>query len=140
MIRYLFDTDHLGLFERSDPPVMRRFFALPIGDVATSAVSAFEMLRGRVDQLGKATLKPVQRVLAFHYLSVSLWTLQQFTILPYDPAAENRFNGLSYLRTKVGAQDPRIAAIALVHNLTLVTANTVHFRNVPGLTLEDWSV
>jgi tRNA(fMet)-specific endonuclease VapC len=34
--------------------------------------------------------------------------------------------------------DLMIAAVALVHNLTLVTNNTADFEHVPGLRLEDW--
>jgi tRNA(fMet)-specific endonuclease VapC len=34
--------------------------------------------------------------------------------------------------------DLLIAAVALVHNLTLVTHNTADFRNIPGLRLDDW--
>ena len=32
------------------------------------------------------------------------------------------------------------ASIALVHNLTLVTHNTVDYQNITGLRLEDWMV
>ena len=38
----------------------------------------------------------------------------------------------------IGAYDLLIAAIALAHNLTLVTHNTSEFSRVPGLRLEDW--
>ena len=31
-----------------------------------------------------------------------------------------------------------IGSVALHHDLTLVTHNTVDFRNIPGLHLEDW--
>jgi predicted nucleic acid-binding protein len=31
-----------------------------------------------------------------------------------------------------------IAATALVHGLTLVTHNTRHFQNLPGLEVADW--
>ena len=34
--------------------------------------------------------------------------------------------------------DLLIAAIALTHNLTLVTHNISEFSRVPGLTIEDW--
>ena len=34
--------------------------------------------------------------------------------------------------------DLMIAAVALVHDLTLVTNNTKDFQNIPGLRLEDW--
>lgn len=38
----------------------------------------------------------------------------------------------------VSRLDLQIAAVALVHDLTLVTNNTRDFENIPGLTLEDW--
>ena len=38
----------------------------------------------------------------------------------------------------IGPNDLLIASIALVHGLTLVTHNTSEFRNVDGLSLEDW--
>ncbi len=31
-----------------------------------------------------------------------------------------------------------IAAVALVHNLTLVTHSTADYQNVSGLRLDDW--
>jgi tRNA(fMet)-specific endonuclease VapC len=31
-----------------------------------------------------------------------------------------------------------IGAVALVHNLTLITHNTSDFQNIPGLPLDDW--
>ena len=38
----------------------------------------------------------------------------------------------------VSAVDLMIAAVAVVHNLTLVTHNTAHFQNVPNLRTGDW--
>jgi tRNA(fMet)-specific endonuclease VapC len=40
--------------------------------------------------------------------------------------------------TPIGSYDLQIAAIALAHNLTLVTHNTREFIRVEGLQLEDW--
>jgi len=39
---------------------------------------------------------------------------------------------------EVSTTDLMIAAVALVHQLTLVTHNTADFQNIPGLPLEDW--
>ena len=38
------------------------------------------------------------------------------------------------------AADLLIGATALVHDLTLVTHNTRHYTNVPGLSQADWLV
>lgn len=38
----------------------------------------------------------------------------------------------------MGGPDLMIACVALEHDLTLVTHNTVDFQNIPGLRLEDW--
>jgi tRNA(fMet)-specific endonuclease VapC len=40
--------------------------------------------------------------------------------------------------TPIGPYDSQIAAIALVHGLTVVTHNTAEFARVPELKLEDW--
>jgi tRNA(fMet)-specific endonuclease VapC len=40
----------------------------------------------------------------------------------------------------VSVPDLMIAAVALVHDMTLVTHNTVDFKCVPNLHLEDWLV
>jgi tRNA(fMet)-specific endonuclease VapC len=39
----------------------------------------------------------------------------------------------------IGERDLIIAATALAHGLTAVTANTSEFGRVPGLAVEDWS-
>jgi tRNA(fMet)-specific endonuclease VapC len=36
--------------------------------------------------------------------------------------------------------DLRIASIALVTQATLLSRNLRHFRRVPGLTVQDWTV
>ena len=38
----------------------------------------------------------------------------------------------------IGGEDIQIAATAITRQLILVTRNTRHFQNVPGLRLEDW--
>jgi tRNA(fMet)-specific endonuclease VapC len=40
--------------------------------------------------------------------------------------------------TPIGAHDTWIAAICLVHQLTLVTDNVREFQRVPGLSVENW--
>ena len=60
--------------------------------------------------------------------------------MSFTVACEARNQLLRRLRLKVGSQDLRIAAVALVHQLTLITRNRRDFAQVPDLKLEDWSV
>jgi tRNA(fMet)-specific endonuclease VapC len=53
--------------------------------------------------------------------------------------AEIRFQ-LESLGTPIGPYDLQIAAIALVHQCTLVTNNISEFGRVPNLILEDWQL
>jgi tRNA(fMet)-specific endonuclease VapC len=49
---------------------------------------------------------------------------------------------VSDLRTqdiRIGTQDLRIAAMAVVHDTTLVTRNARDVAQTPGLVIEDWS-
>lgn len=60
--------------------------------------------------------------------------------LPFNEESARQFATLKRLRLKVGSQDLLIASIVLVHKATLLTRNSRHFSQVPGLLIEDWSV
>lgn len=62
---------------------------------------------------------------------------RQFRSLTLDEAAAEHAD-LTAQGLRIGPYDTLIAAIALVHNLTLVTHNTRECGRVPGLRLEDW--
>ena len=70
--------------------------------------------------------------------------LAPYVLLPFDIAAADEFakirHHLESRGTPIGPYDLQIAAIALVHGLTLVTHNTSEFSRVPGLVLEDWEL
>jgi tRNA(fMet)-specific endonuclease VapC len=68
--------------------------------------------------------------------------LEQLEILPFDRESAEHFGRLRALLSRTGVTvdsiDLMIASIALAHDLTLVTNNTKHFVNVPGLRLANW--
>lgn len=75
--------------------------------------------------------------------AVVLSTLKPYKSLPFDNAAAERYatirDRLEARGETIGGNDYLIAAIALVHDLTVVTNNS-EFRCVDGLRVEDWSV
>lgn len=68
--------------------------------------------------------------------------LQEVAVLDFDSACAEEFGklqgGLLQQGMTVSVADLMIAAVALVHNLTLVTHNTADYQNIPGLRLDDW--
>jgi tRNA(fMet)-specific endonuclease VapC len=63
-------------------------------------------------------------------------------LLSYDDGSAREFGrvrgGLLRKGLSVCSVDLMIAAVALAHNLTLVTHNTRDYQYIPGLRLEDW--
>jgi tRNA(fMet)-specific endonuclease VapC len=68
--------------------------------------------------------------------------LLQLPTLSWTPQAADRYGLLKDAHrrsgTPIGEIDTQIAAHALAEGLTLVTHNTRHFDQVPGLQIEDW--
>jgi tRNA(fMet)-specific endonuclease VapC len=68
--------------------------------------------------------------------------LADVRVLDFDHACAEQFGktrgSLLQKGVSVPTADMMIAAVALVHNLTLVTHNTSDFQNIPGLRLDDW--
>ena len=70
--------------------------------------------------------------------------LSPFASLPFDDQCARR---CAEVRAKlervgrvIGPHDLQIAAVALQHQLTLVTHNTREFSRIAGLKLDDWEV
>jgi tRNA(fMet)-specific endonuclease VapC len=137
MLQYLFDTDHLTLFQRGHVPLRRRLALQPPGAVGISVVAMEESLRGRLAQLARAGDGPT-RIRDYALLAETIHVFLQFPIVSYEQPAEGWFQQLRTIR--IGTQDRKIGAIALANQLVLVTRNRRDFARIPGLTLEDWSV
>src|SRR5438093_8812102 len=68
--------------------------------------------------------------------------LEDVRVLDFDHACAERFGKVRGTLLRQGISIPTadlmIGAVALVHDLTLVTNNTADFKNIPGLRLDDW--
>ena len=74
------------------------------------------------------------------WLEVSEALFRQLIIVPYDVAAIRELTRLQNHKTakSIGRADLLVASVALANRATLVTRNLRHFRQVPGLDLENW--
>ncbi len=132
-MRYLLDTDiciyYINGFK---PKVRENLHQHRAADIVVSAITKCEMYAGSSGSRYPARSRAEQDVF-----------LRQFVSLPFDDRAADRYGDIYAALKRDGILieeiDIQIAAIALVHNLTLVTHNTRHFNRVPQLSIEDWA-
>jgi len=120
----LIDTDVLIWHLRGLPKATQRLDRLPT--LTISAITWLELLQG---MRNRTELVAVQKSL----------TLRHTERLPLTPAITDRAVLLmENLSLSHGLQlgDALIAATALEHQLTMLTANVKHFTAIDGLTLE----
>src|SRR6266850_1811261 len=97
MLRFLFDTDHLTLFERLHPPLRSRLASLRSDELGISAISVEEALRGRLAKLSRARDGP-GRIQGYRKLVETVLMVQQFPIVAYDQTSELRFQQIQSIR------------------------------------------
>lgn len=135
----ILDTDTLSLAQRRHPLVTSRLQQLPSTQTAVTIVTIEEQMRGWVAQI-KQEKKLDRLIITYARFHDVVLSYSRIHVLPFAAKAVDHFQKFRYLQTRVGLRDLRIAAIALASDGVLVTANVRHFRQVPGLTIEDWTV
>ncbi len=139
---YILDTDHFSLIERGVEPVVSRFAHVPAHEIGITIITAEERLRGRLAYLRfvLSKHKPIAEQLeAYRWLRETIETTRDFSILDFDSRAQAIYQQLCARKTRVGAQDLRIASIVLSVSGILVTRNASDFSQIPDLLFEDWT-
>jgi tRNA(fMet)-specific endonuclease VapC len=136
---YVLDTDMLSKLHAGDVRLRTRQAQFNTEQVVTTVISRIEILQGRFDFLLKA-VDGEQLLRAFAWLARSEELLRQIIVLPIGDDAATRFDQLRLNKKlkKIGRADLLIAAITLARDATIVTRNTRHFQQVPGLAVENW--
>lgn len=125
-MRFLLDTNIvIAASLASDERLRRKLAERDEGDLVTSAIVFAEIAHGSV----RGKPPPFERLEAF---------VEEVPVLPFDYRAAHAYAGLPFKRA---SYDRLIAAHALSLDLTLVTGkNARDFADVPGLTVENWSI
>jgi tRNA(fMet)-specific endonuclease VapC len=129
-VKYLLDSNIIVyLTMNSNERVVQRAAECDEGDMVTSAVAYAEVAYAEVAYGSMNELPPSSEQLrAF---------VEEVPVLDFDYKAALAYATLPFKR---GGFDRLIAAHALSHDLTIVTHNTKHFAEVPGLRVENWTV
>jgi len=131
---FLFDTDVLSQVLKASPfpGLIARLAVVPSEQQFTSAITVGEMVYG-------AHRSP-RREHFLQQLEERVWP--NVRVLSFDRSAGETYGRLRAELERAGTPlaepDLRIAAIALTHDLTLVTGSVRHFAAVPGLRVENW--
>jgi tRNA(fMet)-specific endonuclease VapC len=135
MVSVLLDTNAVAEALRATPnPGFVGRLRANEAKVAIASVTLHEALYG-VERLPAGKRKQMLRAYMRDVVA-------KMPVLPYDAkAAEWHAHERARLETAgrpIPYADGQIAAVAVVHGLTLVTANVRDFRDVEGLRVEDW--
>ena len=136
---HLLDTDTLTHLYAGNTNVIARLSAVEDAEVGITIITKAEMLRGRIEYLIKAENRD-SLLKAQELLFRTEELLAELLIVPISQKAADEFERLrrvSKLR-KVGRADLLIASISLANRATLVTRNTKHFKQIPGVRVVNW--
>jgi len=134
VMRYLLDSN-IVIFALKDPACIaaNRLKATDVADIAICSVVEGELYTG-----ARKYGNPARRKATLDEM------LALYPSLPFDSACVPQYarirDHLERQGSRIGGNDLLIAAIALTHDLTVVTHNCDEFNRVPGLRVEDWSV
>jgi tRNA(fMet)-specific endonuclease VapC len=142
----ILDTQPVSQLQRAGSSdaarIEQRINAYSSKDIWITVITPFEQFKGCIAAISAAKA-PEKQLSPFGFLQRLIehysrrWNGR---ILSFDAAAATELQKFSpQLVRKIGGRDARIAAIALVHDATVLTANTRDFRLVPGLKVEDFT-
>ena len=138
MKRYLVDTDLFSLFLLRHPEVVVSVERHEMDSVSTSIITVEEMWHGWMAAISKSkTAEHLARV--YQRFTNTINELKHWRIESFPTAAIERFHSLKKQKLNIGANDLKIAAIALEVGAIVATRNLRDFQRVPGLVSEDWS-
>ncbi len=138
MSLYILDTDHLTLFQKAHPAVVRQVERVGTEEIAITIISVEEQLRGWLSVVRRHAAQP-RVIWAYTQFREAVEFFSNIDVLDFDQPAREQFLDLKAQKIRVGTQDLRIASIALATNRILLTRNRRDFERIPDITFEDWT-
>jgi len=135
----LFDTDHLSVLQMEGSARRDRLIArmalTPDALFAAPIVGVEEQMRGWLAAIAKER-QARRQVSSYRDLANLFRFFSTFHIAPFGEDAADQFD--QFNRIRISTSDRKIAAIAIVNNALLLTANRRDFELVPGLRFDNW--
>jgi tRNA(fMet)-specific endonuclease VapC len=139
---YLLDTNIVSTLldqRRSNQFLVNTTLKQPSDRLFVSIITVEEMMRGELGGIHRLRHKP-NVVTVYRAFEGLFEALNRFQIASYTSEIEQIYQSMSWEQKRVGTQDCRIAATAMFHGFTVVTANTRDFDRIGNVTIENWTV
>jgi tRNA(fMet)-specific endonuclease VapC len=133
---YLFDTDVITNLLKQIPSqsLIHRLENIKYDDQFITVITVAEIIYG-----AEKSHRP-----AYHLKNLEEILLPMVSVLDFDIRAAYISGTIRAYLEKAGMPiawaDIQIAAIAMTHDMTLVTGNVKHFLRVSGLKVENWLI
>jgi tRNA(fMet)-specific endonuclease VapC len=140
MTQYILDTDHVTALQHKNPRVLQRIDLIDKSQIFVTVITLEEQIKGRFNVINRSNNNPQELPLAYYCLHQTFDFFIKMNLLDFDHRALTHYQNLKKQKMRIGSQDLKIAAIALTHQMLLVTRNTQDFCQTPNLTLENWTI
>ena len=133
-MRVMLDTNIcIYLIKKQPLAVLEHFTAFPVGDIGISIITWAELVYGAY----KSRHSTRNRAALEEFVApLEVAEFDRAAVAAYGPLRAN----LERKGMVVGALDLLIAAHAISSDSILVTNNRADFQDIPGLSVEDWTV
>ena len=133
------DSDTVNLSLRGQPAITRRIEAADSAELSICTIVVEEVTGGQISQIN--TLRSRNRSVGreSQFLANLIRSLSTLQILSYTDEAEQLYQSWTAKQKRVGPNDCRIAASAILAGFTVITCNGKDFSTIPSLKWQDWS-
>ena len=136
----ILDTDHVSLILHNSPQVIAN---VAKHEISVTIVTVVELYNGWVGKINNPSqVHNLPRL--YSQLGTTVKYLQNIEVLDFTPEADTCLKKLLKdhppLKNKSLQKDMQIAAIALSVDGRVITRNKRDFGQVPGLSIEDWTL
>lgn len=134
----LLDSDHLTVLKYVDGDRARRLQARLAASgkmVGTTVITVEEQMRGWLAAVARER-QPRRQIGPYRELARLFEFFRLYHIVLFDAPAADTFE--LFGRIQIGTMDKKIAAISIVNNALLLTANRRDYEQIPNLRFENW--
>jgi tRNA(fMet)-specific endonuclease VapC len=133
-MKYLLDTNAcIRYLNQRSESIIRRMNVESPDDIVVCSITRAELFFGAMKSNNPRNTRAKQQMF-----------LEPLATMPFDDACAEHYGRiraeLEAAGTPIGPNDLLIAAIALAHDLILITHNTREFGRVNELKIEDWEL